>query len=166
MLVTTTSTFIDTKSPPHTITAGARAAAMAEAPQVQLDTSMGSFTVELYNRHAPRTAKNFLELAKRGYYDGVKVCVAATQRVWCSRPRVYSRWLHPHLTIASCVVVRVHVFPQFHRIIRDPTGTGVRVCRLGVPQRERVCCADAAHPPHPTPSTRRPRRREHIRRQV
>jgi cyclophilin family peptidyl-prolyl cis-trans isomerase len=44
-----------------------------EAPQVQIDTSMGSFTVELYYKHAPRTVKNFLELSKRGYYDGVKV---------------------------------------------------------------------------------------------
>ncbi|GAA5797556.1 Peptidyl-prolyl cis-trans isomerase H [Helicostylum pulchrum] len=38
---------------------------------VILDTSMGSIHVELYWDHAPRTCKNFLELAKRGYYDGV-----------------------------------------------------------------------------------------------
>lgn len=44
-----------------------------EAPQVQVDTSMGSFTVELYFKHAPRTVKNFVELSKRGYYDGTKV---------------------------------------------------------------------------------------------
>ncbi|KAF6258919.1 cyclophilin-type peptidyl-prolyl cis-trans isomerase [Scenedesmus sp. NREL 46B-D3] len=43
-----------------------------EAPQVQIDTSMGSFTVELYYKHAPRTVKNFTELARRGYYDGTK----------------------------------------------------------------------------------------------
>jgi hypothetical protein len=46
---------------------------MAEAPIVQVDTSMGSFEVELYHRHAPKTVKNFLELCKRGYYDGTKV---------------------------------------------------------------------------------------------
>lgn len=40
---------------------------------MQIDTSMGSFTVELYHKHAPRTVKNFLELSKRGYYDGTKV---------------------------------------------------------------------------------------------
>lgn len=40
---------------------------------MQIDTSMGSFTVELYYKHAPRTVKNFLELSKRGYYDGTKV---------------------------------------------------------------------------------------------
>lgn len=49
---------------------------------MQIDTSMGSFTVELYYKHAPRTVKNFKELAKRGYYDGTKVppaeaCVSA-----------------------------------------------------------------------------------------
>jgi len=37
---------------------------------VQIDTSIGSFTVELYYKHAPQTVKNFEELAKRGYYDG------------------------------------------------------------------------------------------------
>lgn len=55
-----------------------------EAPQVTIDTSMGSFTVELYYKHAPRTVKNFLELSKRGYYDGTKVtagvCWVDTQR--------------------------------------------------------------------------------------
>ncbi|BFZ64213.1 Peptidyl-prolyl cis-trans isomerase-like 1 [Saitoella coloradoensis] len=38
---------------------------------VILDTSMGPVTVELYWDHAPRTCKNFAELAKRGYYNGV-----------------------------------------------------------------------------------------------
>lgn len=41
-----------------------------EAPQVQVDTSIGSVTVELYYKHAPKTCKNFLELSKKGYYDG------------------------------------------------------------------------------------------------
>ncbi|CEG72423.1 heme binding [Rhizopus azygosporus] len=38
---------------------------------VILDTSMGSIHIELYWDHAPRTCKNFYELAKKGYYDGV-----------------------------------------------------------------------------------------------
>ncbi|RVX11709.1 Peptidyl-prolyl cis-trans isomerase CYP18-2 [Vitis vinifera] len=42
------------------------------APEVTLETSMGSFTVELYYKHAPRTCRNFLELSRRGYYDNVK----------------------------------------------------------------------------------------------
>ncbi|GBF89987.1 peptidyl-prolyl cis-trans isomerase-like [Raphidocelis subcapitata] len=41
-----------------------------EAPQVQIDTTMGSFTVELYYKHAPRAVENFTRLADRGYYDG------------------------------------------------------------------------------------------------
>jgi peptidyl-prolyl cis-trans isomerase-like 1 len=44
-----------------------------EAPLVQIDTAMGSFTVELYYKHAPKTVKNFQELSKRGYYDGTVV---------------------------------------------------------------------------------------------
>mmetsp|Transcript_8391 Transcript_8391/g.21673 ORF Transcript_8391/g.21673 Transcript_8391/m.21673 type:complete len:166 (+) Transcript_8391:13-510(+) len=40
------------------------------APQVELTTTYGAFTVELYDRHAPRTAKNFYELARSAYYDG------------------------------------------------------------------------------------------------
>ncbi|WRX24555.1 Cyclophilin-type peptidyl-prolyl cis-trans isomerase domain - like 10 [Theobroma cacao] len=41
-------------------------------PEVTLETSMGSFTVELYYKHAPRTCRNFIELSRRGYYDNVK----------------------------------------------------------------------------------------------
>ncbi|ORZ37307.1 putative peptidyl-prolyl cis-trans isomerase-like 1 [Catenaria anguillulae PL171] len=39
---------------------------------VVLETSMGPITVELYWDHAPRTCRNFYELAQRKYYDGVK----------------------------------------------------------------------------------------------
>ncbi|PWA68684.1 cyclophilin-like peptidyl-prolyl cis-trans isomerase family protein [Artemisia annua] len=35
-------------------------------PGVTLETSMGSFTVELYDKHAPRTCKNLFELSRRG----------------------------------------------------------------------------------------------------
>ncbi|KAL8094913.1 hypothetical protein AgCh_036429 [Apium graveolens] len=41
-------------------------------PEVTLETSMGSFTVEMYYKHAPKTCKNFIELSRKGYYDGVK----------------------------------------------------------------------------------------------
>jgi peptidyl-prolyl cis-trans isomerase-like 1 len=40
------------------------------AEEVVFDTTMGQFVVELYPSHAPRTCKNFVELARRGYYDG------------------------------------------------------------------------------------------------
>jgi len=37
--------------------------------QVEFQTSVGNFTVELYTQHAPRTCTNLYELAKIGYYD-------------------------------------------------------------------------------------------------
>jgi peptidyl-prolyl cis-trans isomerase-like 1 len=39
--------------------------------QVTLNTTMGPVTFELYTQHAPKTCKNFAELARRGYYDNV-----------------------------------------------------------------------------------------------
>ena len=45
--------------------------AAAPVPEVQINTTMGSFNVELYPKQAPKTCQNFLELAKRGYYDNV-----------------------------------------------------------------------------------------------
>ncbi|KAK9196695.1 hypothetical protein WN943_004826 [Citrus x changshan-huyou] len=41
-------------------------------PEVTLETSMGSFTVELYYKHSPRTCRNFAELSRRGYYNNSK----------------------------------------------------------------------------------------------
>ena len=38
----------------------------------KFDTNKGSFTAELYEDKAPRTAGNFIDLAKKGYYDGLK----------------------------------------------------------------------------------------------
>ncbi|KAF8582303.1 peptidyl-prolyl cis-trans isomerase-like 1 [Ramaria rubella] len=38
---------------------------------VLLETSLGQIELELYWDHAPKTCKNFLELASRGYYNGV-----------------------------------------------------------------------------------------------
>ncbi|KAK9808873.1 hypothetical protein WJX72_005552 [[Myrmecia] bisecta] len=43
------------------------------APQVEIHTTMGSFTVELYTKHAPKTCQNFLGLAERGYYNNTPV---------------------------------------------------------------------------------------------
>ena len=44
-----------------------------EAPRVEIRTSLGTFVVELYVNHAAKTCKNFIELTKRGYYDGTIV---------------------------------------------------------------------------------------------
>ena len=43
------------------------------ARQVELQTSIGSFVVELYDNHAPKTCKNFRELARKGYYNETPV---------------------------------------------------------------------------------------------
>lgn len=37
---------------------------------VQFDTSIGTFVIELYYKHAPRTCYNMAALAEAGYYDG------------------------------------------------------------------------------------------------
>ena len=44
---------------------------------VELTTTMGTFTVEVYAQHVPKTAKNFIELSKKGYYNGTTVRVAS-----------------------------------------------------------------------------------------
>lgn len=38
---------------------------------VTLRTSLGDLRLRLYARDAPRTCRNFLELCKAGYYDGI-----------------------------------------------------------------------------------------------
>ncbi len=40
-------------------------------PTAVCETSLGSFTVELYTDKMPITAGNFLKLAKSGFYDGL-----------------------------------------------------------------------------------------------
>lgn len=40
-------------------------------PTATMETSLGSFTVELYQDQMPITAGNFLKLAKEGFYDGL-----------------------------------------------------------------------------------------------
>jgi len=44
---------------------------MAANPTARFDTSLGSFTAEIYLDKMPVTAKNFLDLAKSGFYDGL-----------------------------------------------------------------------------------------------
>jgi cyclophilin family peptidyl-prolyl cis-trans isomerase len=39
-------------------------------PKVQMKTTMGDMTIELYAEAAPLTVKNFLEYANDGYYNG------------------------------------------------------------------------------------------------
>merc|ERR1711976_309349 len=39
---------------------------------VTIETTMGDIVCEMYWKHAPNTCRNFAELARRGYYNGVK----------------------------------------------------------------------------------------------
>ena len=39
-------------------------------PTARFDTSKGSFDVEVFEDKAPVTARNFLDLARKGFYDG------------------------------------------------------------------------------------------------
>ena len=43
----------------------------AKRPVAAFMTSMGKFRIELYSDLAPITVKNFVDLAKKGFYDGV-----------------------------------------------------------------------------------------------
>jgi len=45
-------------------------AASAANPQVEIKTSMGSMTVELYADKTPKTVENFMEYVKSGMYAG------------------------------------------------------------------------------------------------
>jgi hypothetical protein len=45
---------------------------MADAnPTAEIETTLGSITIELFAKQAPDTVKNFITLAEKGYYNGV-----------------------------------------------------------------------------------------------
>lgn len=44
--------------------------ASAAYPQIEFQTNMGSFVIELYPDKAPRTVENFLQYVNSGYYEG------------------------------------------------------------------------------------------------
>jgi peptidyl-prolyl cis-trans isomerase A (cyclophilin A) len=44
--------------------------AFAANPQIEFQTNMGSFIVELYPDKAPKTVENFLNYVKNGFYEG------------------------------------------------------------------------------------------------
>jgi cyclophilin family peptidyl-prolyl cis-trans isomerase len=43
---------------------------MSKNPHVTLHTNHGDITIEVFADKVPKTAKNFVELARKGYYDG------------------------------------------------------------------------------------------------
>ncbi len=48
----------------------AAVSALAQNPQVEMRTSLGTITLELQPENAPETVKNFLQYVKEGYYNG------------------------------------------------------------------------------------------------
>lgn len=61
------------------------------APKVEIQTTMGSFIVELYVDHAPKTCRNFKELAAKGYYDKTQVCLNLPLEKLCNKSLVRTR---------------------------------------------------------------------------
>ena len=51
-------------------------------PQVEMKTSLGSFTIELYPAKAPKTVENFLAYVKAGHYNGT-VFHRVIPASWC-----------------------------------------------------------------------------------
>lgn len=45
--------------------------AKAQGPKAIIKTNLGTIEVQLFEKLAAKTVKNFVELAKKGYYDGV-----------------------------------------------------------------------------------------------
>ncbi|MGM9906583.1 peptidylprolyl isomerase [Limosilactobacillus sp.] len=45
--------------------------AKAQGPKAVIKTNLGTIEVQLFEKLAAKTVKNFVELAKKGYYDGV-----------------------------------------------------------------------------------------------
>lgn len=45
--------------------------ANAKGPKATIKTNRGDITVQLFPEEAPKTVQNFVELAQKGYYDGV-----------------------------------------------------------------------------------------------
>src|ERR1700689_2028323 len=44
---------------------------MKPGTYAKFETSMGNFTVELFEEQAPKTVGNFVKLAEKNFYDGV-----------------------------------------------------------------------------------------------
>lgn len=58
-----TDTSVDQKSSAQTSTTGT---------VVIMKTNLGDIKIELFEKESPKTVKNFLDLAKKGFYDGTK----------------------------------------------------------------------------------------------
>lgn len=83
--------------------------AFSSAPQVEMQTSIGTIVVELYVKHAPKTCKNFRELARRGYYNNT--VVGSQLFAFLQHQRTVGKVLRFHRQHALSM--------QCHRIIKD-----------------------------------------------
>lgn len=57
--------------------------------------------LQLYQKHAPKTVKNFLELARRGYYDGTVVSWLTCALCLCALVNCCDACVH-WLTVVMC----------------------------------------------------------------
>jgi len=74
LLVVTTACTAETKSATPTVQATKTVDPMASKksnPIVVLETNQGNIELELFPEIAPKAVKNFIELSKKGYYDGI-----------------------------------------------------------------------------------------------
>jgi peptidyl-prolyl cis-trans isomerase A (cyclophilin A) len=61
-----------TSGPPaQASSAAATAGLAAEKTFARFETSQGNFVIQLFSQRAPATSKNFVQLAQKGFYDGV-----------------------------------------------------------------------------------------------
>ncbi|MCP3999597.1 MAG: peptidyl-prolyl cis-trans isomerase [Gammaproteobacteria bacterium] len=44
---------------------------LPDYPKVAVETNIGNFTIELFAKRTPKTARNFVNYVESGYYDGV-----------------------------------------------------------------------------------------------
>lgn len=74
LLVVTTACTAETKPATPAATASKVVDPMASKksnPTVVLETNQGNIELELFPEVAPKAVKNFIELSKKGYYDGI-----------------------------------------------------------------------------------------------
>jgi peptidyl-prolyl cis-trans isomerase-like 1 len=86
---------------------------------VDFSTNVGEFSVELYDKHAPRTCRNFAELAKMGYYD--KTTFHRVIKVTSSCTVLVSLY---YCNIRHRGLIILFVIKDFMVQGGDPTGTG------------------------------------------